>query len=137
MGWYEAIKDGISVAQKVDNIPLVTSLIDAQKQILDLIHENEGLKNENKKLNELKDISNVIERHKDAYITLKDDEIKLIYCTNCWDKDKKLVQAQTDDEWGKYDCPLCKYRGYFDSAKYNSRSEQASNRNKSRSIFIV
>ena len=31
MGWYEAIKDGISLAQKADNLPLVQSLIDAQK----------------------------------------------------------------------------------------------------------
>lgn len=44
MGWYEAIKDGIAVAQKVDNIPLVSELIDAQKQILDLIQENQVLK---------------------------------------------------------------------------------------------
>lgn len=44
MGWYEAIKDGISLAQKADNLPLVQNLIDAQKQILDLMNENDELK---------------------------------------------------------------------------------------------
>ena len=47
MGWYEAIKDGINVAQKADNIPLVNNLIEAQKQILDLINENNKLKMQN------------------------------------------------------------------------------------------
>ena len=48
--WYEAIKDGITAAQKADNIPLVNNLIEAQKQILDLIYENNKLKNENAEL---------------------------------------------------------------------------------------
>lgn len=43
MGWYEAIKDGISLAQKADNLLLVQNLIDAQKQILDLMNENNEL----------------------------------------------------------------------------------------------
>lgn len=46
MGWYEAIKDGISLAQKADNVTLVKDLIDAQKQIMELAHENEELKKE-------------------------------------------------------------------------------------------
>ena len=29
MSWYDAIKDGIAVAQQVDNIPLVEKLIEA------------------------------------------------------------------------------------------------------------
>ena len=58
MGWYEAIKDGIAVAQKVDNIPLVSELIDAQKQILDLIQENQVLKEKNRDLLKKQDIIN-------------------------------------------------------------------------------
>ena len=85
MGWYEAIKDGIAVAQKADNIPLVSELIEAQKQNLDLVQENQKLKEENEVLLKKQDFSMKIERHKDAYITLKDDSQKLIYCSNCWD----------------------------------------------------
>lgn len=118
MGWYEAIKDGINAAQKADNIPLVNSLIDAQMQILDLIEENNRLKNENLELKKKDDLMNKIERHKDAYITLKDDEIKIIYCSNCYDTKQILVQCQTDED-GQYLCPSCKYVGYYDREKYN------------------
>ena len=66
---YEVIKDCISTAQKADNIPLVQTLIEAQKQILDLLNENYNLKEENRILKEKKLESEMIERHKDAYIT--------------------------------------------------------------------
>ena len=118
MGWYEAIKDGIVVAQKADNIPLVSELIEAQKQILDLVQENQKLKEENKKLLKKQEISNKIERHKDAYITLKDDEQKLIFCSNCWDSKQQLIQAQIDEN-GHYECPSCKVFGYYDKEKYD------------------
>ncbi len=118
MGWYEAIKDGIVVAQKADNIPLVSELIEAQKQILDLVQENQKLKEENQKLLKKQEISNKIERHKDAYITLKDDEQKLIFCSNCWDSKQQLIQAQIDEN-GHYECPSCKVFGYYDKEKYD------------------
>ena len=62
MGWYEAIKDGITAAQKADNIPLVNNLIEAQKQILDLIYENNKLKNENAELKTKKENQEEITR---------------------------------------------------------------------------
>lgn len=120
MGWYEAIKDGINAAQKADNIPLVNNLIEAQKQILDLINENNNLKTENQELKRKKDLIEKIERHKDAYITVKDDSQGLIYCSNCFDTNQKLVQAQINDD-GKYWCPSCKYAGYYDMKKYDSK----------------
>ena len=82
MGWYEAIKDGIAVAQKVDNIPLVSELIDAQKQILDLIQENQVLKEKNRDLLKKQDIINKIERHRDAYITLKGENVQIVGIPN-------------------------------------------------------
>lgn len=113
MAIYEIIKDCISTAQKADNIPLVQILIEAQKQILDLLNENYNLREENK-IN-----SANIERHKDAYITLKNDKEKIIYCSCCYDRDGKLVQAQVDEENGRYWCHVCKYQGYFDKKKYD------------------
>ena len=57
MGWYEAIKDGIAVAQQADNVPLVRELIDAQKQILDLVDENHKLKEQIKEMQTTADIA--------------------------------------------------------------------------------
>lgn len=119
MAIYEIIKDCINAAQKADNIPLVQSLIDAQKQLLDLINENDNLKRENRELKENKIMLDKIVRHSDAYITLKDDPHNLIYCSCCFDKDKKLVQAQTDEDSGRYWCPACKYDGYFDKKRFD------------------
>lgn len=94
MGWYEAIKDGIAVAQQADNVPLVRELIDAQKQILDLVDENHKLKEQIKEMQTTADIAGKIERHDDAYITLSDDPDKRIYCSCCWDTKRILVQGQ-------------------------------------------
>lgn len=124
MGWYEAIKDGISVAQQADNLPLVKSLIDAQKQILDLINENENLKKEIRRLNEIEDVAAKIERHKDAYITLSDDTKKRIYCSCCWDTRKVLVQGQIDGT-GQYQCPACKTVAYYDKEAHDAHRKQA------------
>ena len=85
MGWYEAIKDGIAVAQQADNIPLVEKLIDAQKQIFDLVDENHRLRDQIRQMEETSEIASTIERHDDAYITLADDPDKRIYCSCCWD----------------------------------------------------
>lgn len=119
MAIYEIIKDCINAAQKADNIPLVQSLIDAQKQLLDLINENDNLKRENRELKENKIILDKIVRHTDAYITLKDDPQNLIYCSCCFDKDRRLVQAQIDEDDGRYWCPACKYVGYFDKKRFD------------------
>lgn len=113
MGWYEAIKDGIAVAQQADNVPLVRELIDAQKQILDLIEENQRLRVQVKELQETSDISEKIVRHEDAYITLKDDPQNLIYCSCCWDTKRMLVQGQKTGV-GTYTCPSCGTNAYYD-----------------------
>lgn len=126
---YEIIRDCISAAQKADNIPLVQSLIDAQKQLLDLINENDNLKRENRELKENNAILDIIERHSDAYITLKNDPKRLIYCSCCFDRDRKLVQAQIDEADGRYWCPVCKYIGYFDKKKYDSKYNKSNSYN--------
>lgn len=48
------------------------------------------LKEEIKRLNEVGDIEENIERHKEAYITLKNDSEKLIYYSCCWDTKKGI-----------------------------------------------
>lgn len=113
MGWYDAIKDGIAVAQQVDNIPLVEKLIEAQKQILDLVNENQKLREQIKEMQETADIAGKIERHEDAFITLSDDPDKRIYCSCCWDTKRMLVQGQKTGV-GTYTCPSCGTNAYYD-----------------------
>ena len=124
MGWYEAIKDGIVAAQKADNIPLVSELIDVQKQILDLEDENRKLREQIKEMQETADIAGKIERHEDAYITLADDPDKHIYCSCCWDTKKMLVQGQKTGV-GTYRCPSCGTNAYYDKAAYDKHQAEA------------
>lgn len=124
MGWYEAIKDGISVAQKADNMPLVKNLIEAQQQIFDLINENNQLKEEIKHLKEVEDVSSKIERHKDAYITLNDDPEKKVYCSCCWDTKRMLVQGQIINT-GEYKCPACKTTAFYNKEEHDASQLRA------------
>lgn len=125
MGWYEAIKDGISVAQQADNIPLVQNLIDAQKQILDLISENANLKEENRKLSEKLEQKSSIKRYNDTYITLNSNETQIKYCATCWDNSQKLIQLSCEE--GYFICPVCKNRGYYDKEMYYRLQEEKTN----------
>ena len=46
MGFYDAMKDAINLAQKADNIELYRQLLDLSAQALDLQEENRRLKEE-------------------------------------------------------------------------------------------
>lgn len=90
-----------------------------KKELIQII---EKLEKENNELKEKakKNLTDKIERHRDAYITLKGDSQKLIYCSNCFDTNQKLIQAQTNED-GTYWCPSCKQMGYYDMEIYNSK----------------
>jgi len=89
LGWYEAIKDGIAVAQQVDNIPLVEKLIDAQMQILDLVNENQQLREQIKEM-QASDTMMPISRYLMILIS-----VFIVHVAGtrkeCWYKGKRLV----------------------------------------------
>lgn len=74
MAFYDAFKDAIALAQKADNIELYKQLLDLSAQALDLQAENAKLKEENTELKKKKDVEGQIIRHRDPYITLKDEK---------------------------------------------------------------
>jgi predicted nuclease with TOPRIM domain len=100
---YQVVRDLIDEAKKQKNMELVDKLIDIKLQVSDIQDENSRLK---KELEQLKNI----ERHTDGtYITLKDDELKVQYCSTCWGKDSKLIQLREENEVKKDfpRCPIC------------------------------
>ena len=78
MELFDTLKECVRVAQQAYNVPLVRELINAQTQVLDLVDENQKLREQIKKMQETTDIAGKIERHEDAYITLADDPDKHI-----------------------------------------------------------
>ena len=116
MGLYEGIKDVAKVIQQADNIELYRQLIDLSAQALDMQNEISRLSIENAELKKLRDIENQIKRHNEPYITLNDDDSQILYCSRCWDYEKKLIQVKCYDT-GSFKCTHCDNNGIFDLAK--------------------
>lgn len=106
MGFYDAFKDVISIAQKSDNIELYRQLLDLGAQALEMQAEIAALREENASLKRIRDIDQEIEFHLDAYVTKTTDTIPIKYCAACWVDKKKLVPMQNFRD-AKYKCPLC------------------------------
>lgn len=105
-------KEVINFAQKSNDIDMIQKIISAQQDMLELQEENRLLKEENTRLKSKKNIKNKIERYKNInVITLKGDEQKIKYCSNCWDNNEKLVQIRVIDG-DYYECNTCKTIGY-------------------------
>ena len=119
---YKGLVELGKLYQKADNIEIQRKVLELTQEALEMQNEILSLRKENDKLKEKQNIRSRIERHKDAYITLKDDEKKLIYCSNCYDTKQQLVQAQIDED-GHYVCPSCKYIGYYNKGKYEKLHE--------------
>ncbi len=115
MGFYDAFKDALNLAQKADNVELYRQLLDLSAQALDLQAENAKLKAALSECQKTKDIENDIEYHKTVlvdsyhteypYITLKSDEEKIRYCAICWGKDHKLIPL-----YDELNCMICHTR---------------------------
>ena len=97
MGLYEGIKDAIGLAQKADNADLIKQLLDLGAQALEMQDEIRKLKEENEELKNANDLESRIIRHKDFYITLRDDEQEIHYCPTCWGKEHNLIQLFDTD----------------------------------------
>ena len=53
-------------------------------------------------------------RHYDTYLTLKDNDMRLKYCSVCWDERRMLIQMTFQEfiegylDFIKYKCHVCK-----------------------------
>ncbi len=112
MSLYEGIKDVAKVVQKADNIDLYRQLLDLGQQALDMQEEIRQLKQENYELKKKQDVESQIERHEQPYITLKNDNQSIIYCSACWDNNQKIVQVRCDGN-GRFKCPICNNEGIY------------------------
>ena len=100
---YQLVRDLIDEAKKQRNIELVEKLIDIKIAISDLQEKNSELE---KKLEQQENV----ERHDDGqYITLKDDPLKIRYCSTCWGNNQKLIQLPREkkDSEEYPECPIC------------------------------
>ena len=107
MAIYDAVKDLLKTAQKADNIELYKQLLDLGQQALDMQDEIIKLRNELSTLKKKSDLEDRIIRHKNLYITLQEDKSNTVYCSHCWDNDRKLIQVAVENS-GAFSCPKCR-----------------------------
>ena len=101
MDLYQLIRDLIDEAKKQKNETLIQKLIDIELIVLDI-------QKENKELKEKLEQKDNIERHIDGnYITLKNEEPKIKYCSTCWGNGEKLIQINENHKSGVPQCPVC------------------------------
>lgn len=111
MGWYEAAKDAVSLAQKADNAELVQKILDVQKEALDM---QEQLHKKNEEILKLKQKINSIEaskkyQYEDGKKWLIDsDKPTIKLCPTCLNRDKFESPLSNEDEYGYRYCGNCK-----------------------------
>jgi hypothetical protein len=107
MGLYEAIKDGVEVARKADNIQVMKQLLDAQKELLDLFDENRKLKERIRELEVREDVSRNLRYDGERYWLTRDGAEDGPYCSVCFDHDGKLIRLTNGATRGSYWCGVC------------------------------
>lgn len=113
MGIYDVVKDAANVARKADNIELYKILLDVQEMALDMQKELTELRDEIKNLKDISELTKKIVRYPAVtYVTLIDDQDRIVYCSRCWDKDKNLIQVSINER-GQYQCHECSNNGLF------------------------
>ena len=50
MGWIDKLKEAVKLAQKLGNVEITQALLDAQQAALELMEQNQTLRNENARL---------------------------------------------------------------------------------------
>lgn len=113
MSVYDFLKDAVKIAQKADNIELMSTLLSIQSEAISMAEKIQVLSEENRSLkNEIlasKDREEVRSRlkHRDNmywYIGV-DSKEEGPYCTRCWDKLGILMRVLN---YGSYfNCPEC------------------------------
>lgn len=107
MGWYEAVKDAINVAQKADNLDLIRQLLEVQKEIQDMSHEMAQLKAENRELREALDKKESVKYDMRLNLYYIDgSEGRINYCPVCWSKEAILAPV-IKWENGTHYCHTC------------------------------
>ena len=111
MGFYEAAKDALTLAQKADNIELVQKLMDVQSAALDMQHQLQIKDEEIFKLRQ--DIKKLQDRKKYVYeeghkwlIDVKRPDIK--FCPTCMNRDDFESPLGTPSHNNHRYCGNCK-----------------------------
>ena len=102
------LKDVVTVAQKSNDIEMVQKVITAQEEVIELQDKIYNLKKENSELKEkLKQNSNIVRYRGIPVLSIKNDKDKILYCSNCYGSENKLIPVHIVDYKHSY-CRVCR-----------------------------
>lgn len=119
-------------------IEIQTKLMAIQTEAYRLIEENHKLRHNLDLVNEQLTKEKDIERHRENYITLVSDNLKIKYCTSCFGKDQRLIQlVDSSEETGSAYCPICKNDYIINNYAYSAYLRSLNHHNNGSSSFIL
>ena len=110
MGLYDILKDGIDIVSKGKNPELYQLLLDAQKETLELNHENSVIKDEIKKLEKYLEKRGRMEYSKAEnvyYEVLDNNEKDGPFCPRCWQEKDKTYRLTMPTVGTQLVCTVC------------------------------
>lgn len=109
MGIIDSLKSAIDALKESGKIDVIQDIIEAQSQIIELMDENKGLKNQLEDCKEKLKIKGSINFDRNAYwLTKENGEKEGPYCSLCYDSDKKLINLIPCVDPKYLMCPKCK-----------------------------
>jgi regulator of replication initiation timing len=117
MGILDNAKQVAKAVEEIHNLELYQRVLGLHSDIIELVEENNRLRNENSELKTQKDISSRLRLLSNtlvhAYFLRKEDggQEDGPFCTTCWDIDRKLVRPfsyTNDQNQLRYLCEYCR-----------------------------
>ena len=110
MGWYEALKDAVTVAEQLENAELKQKLADVQVECAKLAEENARLRQELIELREQAQTRQEMEYHDNVYWRQPTGgKREGPFCPKCLDGDRKKARMSDSHDNPFWNCPVCDY----------------------------
>ena len=108
MGWYEAVKDAIGVADQLRNVELKQKMVDVQMECLKLAEDNASLRQELIALREQVKLRQVMQFKDNAWWRdIGEGKTEGPFCPKCLDGDNKPVRMSDYSDFHAWMCPVC------------------------------
>jgi len=108
MSIIDDIKSVTKTIQQADNIELYQKILDVQAGALEVVEENNKLRDENRELKEKLKVKENLKYERNSYWIEAGDKKDGPFCSRCWDVDKNLVRLHPCGNPAYYDYPNCK-----------------------------
>jgi hypothetical protein len=107
MGWYEALKDAATVADRLRDAELKHTLANIRIECAKLAEDNAALREENLGLREQLKLQQTMAYRDNAYWRTKDGEPEGPFCPKCLDGDRRTSRMTVREDDHCWRCPVC------------------------------